>query len=205
MEKFDFKKKFKSLYAPGNSEFVLVDVPALNFLTINGKGNPNTSPDYANAVRALYSVAYSLKFWSKTTLNRDYVVPPLEGLWWSDEPLDFVLGNKDSWNWQMMLALPEWIDAGMVSRSIATVASKKSLPSLQDLVFQTFGEGTSLQILHKGAYSEEAPVLKRLHDEIMPRDGWTFNGHHHEIYLNNPGATPPEKLKTILRQPVKRV
>ncbi len=203
MEKIDFKKKLKPLYAPPKGRFSEVDVPELRYLMIDGKGDPGTAQEYADKVQALFSVAYPLKFASKKELGRDYAVPPLEGLWWADDMNAFVAGKRDEWRWTMMIMVPDWIDAEMVERIKAEVKAKKAPVAIDDLRLERLTEGRSVQIMHIGSYSEEAPVLARLHSEYMPANGLTFNGKHHEIYLGDPRRTAPEKLKTILRQPVK--
>ena len=205
--KLDFKKTLKALYNPPSKDFTLIDVPALRFLMIDGQGDPSTAADYKDAVSALYGLAYALKFKSKRELDVDYGVPPLEGLWWAAE-MDgaFAAGaNRDAWLWTMMIMLPDHVPADMVEDARAEVARKKALPALPRLRVETYHEGLSVQIMHIGPYSAEAPTLHRLHHEYMPAHGLAFAGKHHEIYIGDPTRTAPEKLKTVLRQPVKRV
>ncbi|MDI9913940.1 GyrI-like domain-containing protein [Rhodococcus sp. IEGM 1379] len=202
MDKYDCKKAHKELYTPTTKAFVFVDVPELTYIAVDGHGNPNTSPEYADAVEALYAVAYTLKFTSKKTQGRDFVVAPLEGLWRASDMDAFVGGDKDDWAWTMMIAQPDWITGADIEQAHATAAGKKNLPALDLLRPVTFTEGRSVQILHIGAYDDEAPTLARLHDEFMPEHGLTFNGDHHEIYLSDARKTVPSKLRTILRQPV---
>ncbi|MBD7994557.1 GyrI-like domain-containing protein [Arthrobacter sp. Sa2CUA1] len=204
MDKFDIKKERPELYAPG-TDFTLVEVPEQNFIAMDGQGNPNTSPGYAAAVEALYSVAYTLKFAAKRALGHDSVVGPLEGLWRAENPADFVRGNKDSWEWTMLISQPEWITPALLDDAVAQVLTKKGLESVEKIDWLPLAEGLSVQILHKGSYDDEAPVLARLHNEFMPENRLGFNGDHHEIYLSDPRRTAPEKLKTILRQPVRRL
>jgi hypothetical protein len=204
MDKVDFKKTVPHLYNPKNTKWEEVDVPAMHYLMIDGGGNPNTSEDYVKAVEALYSVAYPLKFMSKRELGRDYVIPPLEGLWYADDPSIFEKFEKDAYKWTMMLMQPEWITKDMVDRAISGTIKKRPDHPFDKLRFETYHEGSSLQMLHVGSYDDEAPKLYELHHELMPARGFTFNGHHHEIYLGDPRKTAPEKLKTILRQPVAR-
>jgi hypothetical protein len=203
--KTDFKKELRELFGPPSKDFVLVTVPELNFLMIDGKGDPNTAESYAEAVEALYSVSYSLKFASKKDLENDYVVPPLEGLWWADDPAAFVARRRDEWRWTMMIMQPDWITEAMVAAALEITGRKKELPALPGLRFERLHEGLSLQTMHLGPYEAEGPTLARLHNEYMPAHGFTFNGPHHEIYLGDPRKTPPEKLKTVLRQPVKEL
>jgi len=202
---FDFKKDRKDLYAPPTTKFVLVDVPAMTFLAVDGQGNPNTSEAYREAIDALYTVSYTAKFASKRELGRDYVVGPLEGLWYADDPAAFVSGAKDSWRWTAMIRQPDWLSPAFLEDASVIAGQKKTLPGLERLKVFPFTEGVSLQILYRGPYNEEGPTLVRLHDEVMPEQGLTFNGSHHEIYLSDPRRTAPEKLKTILRQPVRPI
>lgn len=203
MEKRDLRKEMKTLYAPTSKEFTIVDVPKMSYVMVDGHGNPNTSQSYKHAVEALYSVSYTLKFASKK-LGKDYVVMPLEGLWYADDPSVFTTRAKDEWSWTMMIMQPDWITSQMVSEAIEAVKKKgKDVPALPLLRFESFEEGRSVQIMHIGSYDEETPTLHKLHTEFMPAHGLTFNGNHHEIYLGDPRKSDPAKLKTILRQPVK--
>lgn len=206
MVKIDLKKELKHLYQPSKKDFTLVEVPPMNYLMIDGHGDPNTALAYRAAVETLYAVAYTLKFMSKKELEKDYTVPPLEGLWWAADMDAFTkLRDKSRWDWTMMIMVPEWIPAEMVERGKAAAGQKKELPSLPLLRLERYDEGLAVQILHVGSYDDEAPTLARLHEEFMPAHGLAFNGKHHEIYLGDPRRTAPEKLKTVLRQPVKRL
>ena len=203
MEKIDFRKEFKDLYAPSGTGFSVVDVPCMSFLMVDGEGNPNTATSYGDAVEALYSVSYALKSASKRELGQDYVVAPLEGLWSATDPSAFGRRAKDEWRWTMMILQPRWIAPEMVDKAIETVQTKKGRPALPLLRFSEHEEGKAVQILHIGSYDEEAPTLNRLHQEYMPAHGYDFNGRHHEIYLGDHRKTEASKLKTILRQPVR--
>ncbi len=202
--KYDVKKALRELYSPGRN-FALVQVPPQRFLAVDGHGNPNTSPDYAAAVQALYTVAYSLKFDVKRSSGQDSVVAPLEGLWRAEDPEVFVQGNKDSWNWTMLISQPEWISEEQALTAAAEVRSKKDLDAAARMRWLELEEGLCVQVMHIGSYDDEAPVLDRLHHEFMPANQLAFNGDHHEIYLKDPRRTAPEKLKTVLRQPVRRI
>ena len=205
MAKIDFKKELKHLYQPPGSDFVLLEVPAMQFLMIDGYGDPNTAPAYQAAVEALYSVAYKLKFMSKKDLDRDYVVPPLEGLWWADDMASFTLNrDKSQWHWTMMIMVPAWISKDRVERARAAAGDKKELSALPALRFENYDEGLAVQIMHIGSYDDEGPTLERMHKEFLPAHDLTFGGKHHEIYLSDPRRVSPEKLKTVLRQPVRR-
>ena len=204
MGKTDFRKELKHLYDPSAKDFSIVDVPPMRYLMSDGSGNPNVSKEYKDAVEALFAVSYTLKFASKKELGKDYTVLPLEGLWWADDMSLFAKGSKDKWQWTMMIMQPEWITPAMITRAIATVGVKKPGPGLSRLREEVLKEGRSVQIMHIGSYDDEAPVLARLHNEYLPQNGLAFNGKHHEIYLSDPRKTAPSKLKTVLRQPVKR-
>ncbi|WP_409466459.1 GyrI-like domain-containing protein [Amycolatopsis sp. GA6-003] len=203
MEKYDVKKAHRALYSPSSKDFTVVDVPALQYLAVDGHGDPNTAPEYQNAVEALYGIAYSIKFASKKNLGRDFVVGPLEGLWRADDPAVFVARDKAKWDWTMLINQPDWVTEEMVREAAESVAKKKDNPALAEVRLRTLTEGASVQILHLGSYDDETPTLHRLHDEYLPEHGLTFNGDHHEIYLSDPRRTAPDKLKTVLRQPVK--
>ncbi len=203
MTKTDFKKEWKQLYQPSQKAFQVVEVPELQFLMVDGHGDPNSAPEYAEAVEALYAVAYKMKFYSKKE-DKDYVVPPLEGLWWADDLEDFTINrDKNKWDWTMMIMTPGWISKSYYLEACNEVSGKKDLPALKKLRLEKYHEGKSVQILHVGSYDDEGPVLNRLHQIWIPENGYVFNGKHHEIYLNDPRKVAPEKLKTILRQPIK--
>jgi hypothetical protein len=204
VDKVDFKKTLKRLYDAPSSEFVAVDVPPMQFVMVDGAGDPNTAPAYRTAVEWLYGVSYAMKFAAKSLLGRDYVVPPLEGLWSADDPRSFASRDKDRWRWTMMILVPEFVTPAMFEEAVAKTRRKSGTPPAT-LRLEDYHEGPSLQILHIGSYDDEGPVLARLHDVVMPREKMDFNGAHHEIYLGDPRKTEPSKLRTILRQPVKAV
>jgi len=205
MSKIDFKKELKHLYQPSAKEFVVVDVPPMKFLMIDGHGDPNTAQEYQDALEALYAVSYKLKFMSKKELGKDYVVPPLEGLWWAEDMETFTTArDKSAWDWTMMIMQPEWIIQEMVEEAVKQV-EKKDLPALSKLYLETYHEGLSVQILHIGSYDDEAPTIARLHNEFIPENSYEEAGKHHEIYLSDPRKVAPEKLKTVLRQPVSKI
>ena len=206
--KYDVKRAFRELYAPSARDFAVVEVPPMRVLAIDGHGDPNTAPAYAAAVQALYSVSYALKFLSKRELGRDLVVAPLEGLWRADDPASFVTRDKSAWSWTMLIVQPEWIDDGHleVARGRALAKAPGELgATIEALELRTLHEGRCVQILHLGSYDAEGPTLARLHDEYLPEHGLTFAGDHHEIYLSDARRTAPEKLRTVLRQPVRPV
>jgi hypothetical protein len=206
MSKVDFKRELKHLYQPSTRDFSVVDVPPMHYLMVDGHGDPNTASEYAAALEALYAVAYKVKFLSKRELGKDYTVPPLEGLWWAEDMATFTSQrNKSAWDWTMMIMQPEWITQEMVANVIQGLAKQKELPALSRLRLERYHEGLSVQIMHIGAYEDEGPTLDRMHREFIPQNGFEMSGKHHEIYLSDPRKVAPEKLKTVLRQPVRKL
>jgi hypothetical protein len=206
MKKVDFKRELKHLYGPSAGKFSIVDVPDMQFLMIDGHGDPNAAQAYKDAVEALYGVSYKIKFMSKKELEKDYTVLPLEGLWWAEEMETFTTErDKSQWDWTMMIMQPEWIDREMFEAAVAAVDKQKGLAALPKLRLESYQEGLSIQILHIGSYDDEAPTIARMHHEFMPANGYEPRGKHHEIYLSDPRRVAPEKLKTILRQPVRKL
>ncbi|GLQ79683.1 hypothetical protein GCM10007881_32020 [Mesorhizobium huakuii] len=203
MEKIDFKKIMKAFWQPPAGVFSLVDVPKLQFAMIDGKGDPNTSEEYRRAIEWLYSVSYPLKFMSKKEFGKDYGVAPLEGLWWAEDMSSFLTGKKDLWSWTMMIMQPDWITAEMFEAALEKARAKLGQPP-ESLRLQFFHEGLAVQIMHIGPYSAEGPTILRLHEEFLPANGLVESGKHHEIYLGDPRKAAPEKLKTVIRQPVKK-
>jgi hypothetical protein len=202
MDKIDFKKTHPELYRPSARDFALIDVPTMQFVMVDGLGNPNAAPSYTRAVEWLFSVGYAMKFAAKASLEKDYVVPPLEALWWADDPADFVARRKERWRWTMMIMAPDFIGRKMFEAAREKMERKLGAPP-ESLRLEKYAEGLSLQILHIGSYDDEGPTLARLHDEVMPSRGFTFGGKHHEIYLSDARKIEQAKLKTVLRQPVR--
>lgn len=202
MAKLDFKKTCRELFNPPKDRFVEIEVPRLTFVQVDGAGDPNTAKEYKTAVEWLYGVSYAMKFAAKNGLQRDYVVPPLEALWWADDPQSFVRREKDRWRWTVMIMAPDFVTEAMFNQAVARTGEKRD-DRPASLRFATFDEGRCLQILHVGSYEDEGPTLKQLHEEVMPGRNAAFNGPHHEIYLSDPRKTAPEKLRTILRQPIR--
>ncbi len=205
MKKIDFKKELKHLYVPTKKEVVAVKVPELKFLMIDGEGDPNTSQEYQDAIEALFSVSYDIKFSiKKGTLAIDYGVMPLEGLWWVDDMSKFNIEEKDGWKWTAMIMQPsnEEFDICQkrVNASIKRVKEKKDLPALPKLRYEKYEEGLSAQIMHLGPFSEEGPTIEKIHDYIK-ENGYKQKGKHHEIYLSDFRRAASKKLKTIIRQP----
>lgn len=202
LNKYDIRKAHKALYTAFTTEFSVIDVPTLQFIAVDGHGDPNTSQSYSDAVEALYSVAYALKFDSKKNLERDFAVGPLEGTWRADDLTAFATRDKNAWSWTMMISQPEWITPALFEAEKEKTAAKRTLPALQLLKLVELTEGTAVHIMHIGPYDDEGPVLDKLHNDFLPANGLVPTLDHHEIYLSDPRRTAPEKLKTILRQPV---
>ncbi|MEU5264534.1 GyrI-like domain-containing protein [Amycolatopsis sp. NPDC021455] len=196
---YDLKKELKRLYAPKNREWALLDIPEQRFLAIDGRGDPNTAESYKKAVEALYTFAYTIKMAAKHR-GEDFVVGPLEGLWWADDYAAFTVRAKESWQWTMLIAQPPWIGEDAVEEAREAVRRKKKLDAPVRL--EKLHEGRCAQALHIGPYDDEGPLLARLHDEFLAAQGLEPTGLHHEIYLGDPRRTDPARLRTVLRQPV---
>lgn len=202
-DKVDFKRSLRGYRAP-RGRFENVDVPDMRYLMVDGHGDPNTSPAHAEALETLYPVAYTLKFASKRDLGRDYVVPPLEGLWWAEDMDAFTSSrDKSRWDWTMMLMVPVWIDREMVDSAITRTGDKGAPPRLDDLRLEELSEGRCAQTLHIGSFDDEAPVLDRMHHRFIPDHGLRMDGRHHEVYLSDFRRVAQERMRTILRQPVR--
>lgn len=201
MSKIDLKREMKHLYQPSANEVVQVEVPPLNYLMVDGEGDPNTSAEYKDAVEALFSVSYTIKFMIKKGPQAiDYSVMPLEGLWWSEDMTAFVANDRAKWKWTMMILQPSFVESEVVNTAITEVRRKKKLPDGDRLRLEQFSEGICAQILHIGPFSEEGPTIDRLHEYIDSKSA--RRGKHHEIYLSDIRRTDPQKWKTIIRHPM---
>jgi hypothetical protein len=201
MEKIDYKKQLKHLYAPSAKKVEVVEVPQMNFLMVDGEGDPNTSKAFSDAIEALYSLSYTLKFMVKEKMSVDYGVLPLEAIWWADDMSAFSTGNKDAWKWTAMIMQPEFITPSMVEEATEAVRRKKNPVSLPLVRFEAFQEGRAAQILHVGPFSEEGPTIEKVHSFIESNAN-RRTGKHHEIYLTDLRRAAPEKWKTVVRQPM---
>ncbi|GHD11087.1 GyrI-like domain-containing protein [Zhihengliuella salsuginis] len=200
--KIDFKKSLDA-YRATQDRFRLLELPEMSYLAVDGRGDPNTSPAYADAIAAVYPLAYTLKFASKRELGRDYVVPPLEGLWWAEDMDAFTTArDKSRWEWTLMIMVPDWIEPDLYDDAVARVRAKDPPALLGDVRLVSLSEGLCVQTLHVGPYDDEAAVLESLHREFVPENGLRLSGRHHEIYLSDARRVAPERLRTILRQPV---
>lgn len=202
MKKIDLKKELKHLYLPSAKEVVEVDVPTMTYLMIDGEGDPNTSPQYAAAIEALFSVSYAIKFMvKKGPLTIDYGVMPLEGLWWADDMTRFSTEDKSNWKWTMMIMQPSFVTREIIDSAIADVRKKKNPAALSRMRVESLTEGRCAQILHIGPFTEEGPTVEKVHRFIDSRGKRT--GKHHEIYLSDIRRADPAKWKTVIRQPMR--
>lgn len=204
--KLDLKKEFKELYSAPKTEPSFVEVPQQQIVAIDGTGDPNSAASYQQAIETLFPVAFKIKFLAKNEIGRDYVVMPLEGLWWAEDMTQFSLENKNNWLWQSCIVQPDFIDEEIFAKAVNEVRKKKNPPAIDKIRFESLHEGTAVQILHIGPYSEEGPTIEKLHT-FTREQNFSFDGQkqkHHEIYLNDVRRVAPEKLKTIIRQPVVR-
>lgn len=197
----DVDTERKRLYAPPKSP-VMVTVPPLNFLMLDGQGDPNTAPAFAEAIEALFSLSYTLRF----ALKKEgviYSVGPLEGLWWSDDMSTFSVERKADWNWTLMIVQPDAVTPERFAWARDEVTRKKALTSVAKVRLERFDEGLCAQVMHVGPFSEEGPTIARLH-EFIHAQGYSFEGagKHHEIYLSDIRRGAPERWKTVIRQPV---
>ena len=203
MAKLDLKKEYRHLYNPSSKECSIVDVPEMQFLMVDGAGDPNTSVAYTEAVEALYAMSYTLKFISKQE-SVDYTVMPLEGLWWTPNPAEFSMEDKSAWEWTALMVQPEHITTDLVTNAADEVRKKRDPAALDRVRLERYREGLAVQILYFGPYADEAPTIERLHRFAID-GGYQLRGKHHEIYLSDPRRTAPEKLRTVIRQPIEVV
>ncbi len=201
MPKLDLKKELKQFYAASAKQIRQIDVSAMRYLMVDGQGDPNTTPEYVQAVEALFSVSYITKFAVKRGPQAiDYGVMPLEGLWWADDHSVFATNDRANWKWTMMIHQPALVADEVIHAAIADATKRKALPALPKLRLETFTEGLCAQVLHVGPFTEEGPTIERLHAFIAERG--KLAGKHHEIYLSDIRRAAPERWKTIIRQPM---
>ncbi|MDC7125355.1 MAG: GyrI-like domain-containing protein [Spirochaetales bacterium] len=201
-EKLDMKKTLKTFYT-AKRKVQLIDVPPVKYISFQGRGNPNTSQEYQDAMGVLFGMAYTIKFDCKKRGN-DFVVMPLEGQWWSDVPKDFAALAKDDWNWNAMIAVPDFVETDTFEAARAKLKEKKNPAGLERAKLETLTDGLSAQFLYFGPYADEAPHIAEMHKQIE-QWGYCLTGRHREIYFNSPKRVSSlDKLKTIIRQPVKK-
>lgn len=204
MDKLDLKKTYKALYSPSAKNFTIIEIPPLQYIMVDGHGDPNTAPVYVEAIQTLYSLAYTLKFHVKKTLGRDYTVMGLEGLWWVPNMEDFSTSRKSDWDWTMMILQPDFITPDLLDEAKAQAAAKGKAPLAAKTRLETYHEGTSVQVMYFGPYADEGPTIARMHAFAIDQ-GYVLSGKHHEIYMSDARRVSPEKNKTIIRQPIRKI
>jgi hypothetical protein len=206
MEKLDLRKQYKDLYQPSAKKVVLVEVPSFPFIMIDGQIEagcaPENSPSLQQAFELLYGIAYTLKFASKLRAENpiDYKVMAMEGLWWTPGG-GFDMQHPENWHWTAMILQPDHITPEMFAEAQAQLKQKKPHLPVEKLRLERFHEGLCVQIMHIGPYADEPPTIARMHT-FAAENGYGLRGKHHEIYLGDPRRTAPERLKTVLRQPI---
>lgn len=200
MKKVDYKKKLKHLYGPSSKKIVIVEVPPMNYFMVDGEGGP-AAESYQQAIEALYGLSFTVKFDVKKGAGPDYTVMPLEGLWWAKDITAFSADRKDEWLWKMMIMQPDYVTAKHVNAATKQLREKKNPLALDKIRFESYHEGLSVQILHIGPYDDEGPTIAQMH-KFIDENGYQLHMKHHEIYLSDPRRSKPEKLKTVLRQPI---
>jgi len=203
MDKVDYKKELRTLYGGRVDQLVAVHVPPMNFVMIDGHGDPNTSTEYADAIQTLFPLAYAIKFICKQNQIEDFGVMPLEGLWWAEDMREFTTADKSNWLWTAMIMQPPVVTTELFRHAVEQVAAKRGPNGLGEVRLQSYDEGRAAQLLYEGPFSGEGPAIERLHAFIADQGG-RLQGttkHHHEIYLSDPRRTQPSKLRTIIRQP----
>ena len=203
-KKLDYKKDFPEFYNPSPKEPSIINIPKMKFFMIDGKGDPNIAKEYKDAVETIYAISYALKMKvvKKETPQNDYVVPPLEGLWYMENMKEWSIENKDAWHWTMMIRIPDFVTEEQINKSITIVKETKNPPAISEIYIEDYNEGKVVQIMYYGSYSDEGPTITRMH-EFVEKQGYELSGKHHEIYLNDPRKVEPAKCKTIIRQPMR--
>lgn len=200
IQKIDHKKVFKSFYKPPKKPTIM-DIPSFNYLKVDGKGNPNTAEQFAEYTQLLYSLSYTIRFAIKKSMNIAYTVMPLEGLWWSQNMETFHSGEYDEWEWTLMILQPDFVTQEKVAAAKTEVIRKKKLDKVNLLRFEPYAPGTVVSIMHIGPYNAETENIQWMHKHAREQ-GFSLHGLHQEIYLSDPRKAAPEKMKTILRQPI---
>ena len=197
--KLDLAKEYKTYYTAKTTPEI-VEIEEGRFLTIEGKGSPD-GDEFQAKVNALYSLAYGVKNICKRE-GKDFVVPKLEGLWWVESDKPALEVPREEWRWKLLIRMPEFVTYEIVEKSRKEVIKKKNIELVKEIRFEKMKEGKCVQILHIGPYSTESESIEKM-KKFMEDRNLIENGPHHEIYLSDPRRVPPEKLKTILRQPIK--
>ncbi|HIN61865.1 MAG TPA: hypothetical protein EYN31_04165 [Candidatus Marinimicrobia bacterium] len=203
MKKVDYKKELKHLYGSSSKKVVIVEVPSMNYFMVDGEGGP-AAESYQQAIEALYGLSFTVKLDVKKGVGPDYTVMPLEGLWWAKDITAFSADRKDEWQWKMMIMQPDHVTAKHVNAATKQLREKKNPLALDKIRFESYHEGPSVQILHIGPYDDEGPTIAQMH-KFIDENGYQLHMKHHEIYLSDPRRSKPEKLKTVLRQPITKI
>lgn len=203
MVKIDLKKQYKDLYTPSAKKFTILEIPKMNFIMIDGHGDPNNEPSYTAAIETLYSLSYTLKFHVKKTIKMDYTVMGLEGLWWVPDMKEFNITRKEDWDWTAMIMQPDFITPSLFEEAKRQVIAKGKGPRINEAHFESFYEGLCVQVMYIGPFNDEGPTIANMHT-YAKEQGYDLAGKHHEIYLSDFRRTAPEKLKTVIRQPLKK-
>lgn len=199
--KLDLIKEYKTYYTAKTTP-QLLEFEVARFLSIEGKGEPG-GEEFTSKIGALYPLAFGVKNLCKKE-GRDFSVPKSEGLWWVDSDKPFLEVPRKDWRWKLLIRLPDFVDILMVERAKNEVFKKKGIELIREIGFELINEGKCVQVMHKGPYSTEPETIERMR-AFMREKNLIENGLHHEIYLSDPTRTAPEKMKTILRQPVKEI
>lgn len=204
MKKVDFREELKHLYSSEENKIFLVNVPPMNFLMVDGRGDPDRSPEFKQSIEALFTVSYVIKFAiEKSSLEIDYGVMPLEGLWWSESEDRYRRTEREEWFWSLMIMQPDYVHKNLVEAALKESARQKQLPALTRVRFDSYFEGQAVQVMHGGLFFEEGPTVEKLYAYIEEKD-FDFNGKHHEIYLSELRRGESKRWRTIIRQPVKK-
>lgn len=204
MDKLDFKKLYKTYYSPKSDKPEIISMPRMQFLMVDGRGDPNNSADFQAAFGLLYGTAYTMKFSRKKTGKTDFSIGALEGLWWNEKGEAFGMDRKDDWYWTLMLWVPDDITQDEFETARGALKARKPELTTERIRLGTYKEGVVVQIMHIGPYDTEQSDVEKMHS-FASAEGYTQSGKHHEIYFGDPRRTVPEKLRTILRHPLERV
>ena len=208
---FDYKKEYKEFYMPANKPSIII-VPKMNYIAVRGKGNPNDeSGEYKDSIGLLYAIAFTIKMSYKGSHKIDgyfeYVVPPLEGFWWQEGSDTIDYANKNGFNFISLIRLPDFVTEADFDWAVQE-ATKKKKADFSKVEFLTYDEGVCVQCMHVGSYDDEPKTVALMH-EYMAANGYVLDisesRYHHEIYLSDPRKCAGEKLKTVVRHPIKKV
>jgi hypothetical protein len=195
-----FHERLRELYLPPENQFTLVDVPEIRYAVIDGSGNPEND-EFTEASKWMYSLVHIVKPYVKERMGKHFTDPPLEYLFWADDERDFIKGNKEKWSWRVMVVFIDWISKEQFDQAVEVV-QKKLGPAPKSLRLVDLHEGKSVQIMHIGNYEKISAICDELYNVYLPENNLRPNGHYHEIYLNDPKRTSPDKRRIVIRQPV---